>query len=112
MYRRDVQARLRRPRAGPDRPCPGSPQRPNAGNPVARRLAAEGRVALLPALAIWKIHACNSSRTSGRSHTVRPGFTLHVLCWIAVAAFVIWLLAFLFRGGGTAIGPRRRWYHW
>jgi hypothetical protein len=40
------------------------------------------------------------------------GFTLHVLWWIAVAALAIWLLGFLFRAGGTAIGPRRRWYYW
>jgi hypothetical protein len=40
------------------------------------------------------------------------GFTLHVLWWIALAALVIWLLGFLFRGGGTAVGPRRRWYNW
>jgi hypothetical protein len=40
------------------------------------------------------------------------GFTLHVLWWIAVVALIIWLLGFLFRGGGTAMRPRRRWYHW
>jgi hypothetical protein len=39
------------------------------------------------------------------------GFTLHVLWWIAIIALVLWLLGFLFRGG-TAVGPRRRWYRW
>jgi hypothetical protein len=40
------------------------------------------------------------------------GFTLHVLWWLAVAALIIWLLGFLFRGGGTAVGTRRRWFNW
>jgi hypothetical protein len=39
------------------------------------------------------------------------GFTLHVLWWIAMAALVIWVLGFLFRGG-TGAGPRRRRFHW
>ncbi len=41
------------------------------------------------------------------------GFTLHVLWWIAVIALIVWLLGFLFRAGGTAVGPRRRrWFYW
>jgi hypothetical protein len=40
------------------------------------------------------------------------GFTLHVLWWIALIALVIWLLGFLFRGGATAAGRRRRWFNW
>lgn len=38
------------------------------------------------------------------------GFTLHALWWIAIIALILWLLGFLFRGGGAGI--RRRWYHW
>jgi hypothetical protein len=34
------------------------------------------------------------------------GFAIHVLWWIAIAAFVLWLLGFLFRGA------ERSWYRW
>lgn len=36
------------------------------------------------------------------------GFAVHVLWWIALAVFVLWLVGFLV--GGTASGGRRRWY--
>jgi hypothetical protein len=34
------------------------------------------------------------------------GFTAHVLWWIALAFFVVWLI------GLAARGPERRWYRW
>ncbi|HTX01562.1 MAG TPA: hypothetical protein VMD59_22450 [Acidimicrobiales bacterium] len=34
------------------------------------------------------------------------GFAIHVLWWIAIAAIVLWLLGFLFRGA------ERSWYRW
>lgn len=40
------------------------------------------------------------------------GFAIHVLWWIALAVLVLWLLGFVFRGAGTAGGPRGRWYRW
>ncbi len=40
------------------------------------------------------------------------GFALHVLWWVAVIALVVWLLGFLLRTGGAAVGSRRRWYRW
>jgi hypothetical protein len=40
------------------------------------------------------------------------GFAVHVLWWIAIAVLVLWLLGFVFRGAGTAGGPRSRWYRW
>lgn len=40
------------------------------------------------------------------------GFAVHVLWWIALAVLAVWLLGFLFRGGATVAGPRRRWYRW
>jgi hypothetical protein len=36
------------------------------------------------------------------------GFAIHVLWWIAIAVFVLWLLGFLFRGAESG----RRWYRW
>lgn len=38
------------------------------------------------------------------------GFALHILWWIAVAALVLWLLGFLFRGRSGS--GRSRWYRW
>jgi hypothetical protein len=35
------------------------------------------------------------------------GFAVHVLWWIALVVLVLWLLGFLFRGGGG-----KRWYRW
>ncbi len=35
------------------------------------------------------------------------GFAVHVLWWIAIAVFVVWLLGFVFRGA-----EGRRWYRW
>lgn len=35
------------------------------------------------------------------------GFAVHVLWWIAIAAFVLWLLGFFVRGS-----ERGRWYGW
>ncbi len=35
------------------------------------------------------------------------GFAVHVLWWIALAAFVLFLLGFLFRGADSG-----RWYRW
>jgi hypothetical protein len=40
------------------------------------------------------------------------GFALHLLWWIAVVVFVVWLLGFVVRtaeGGGRRRG---RWYRW
>jgi hypothetical protein len=40
------------------------------------------------------------------------GFAIHVLWWIAIVVFVIWIVGFLVRsaeGGGRARG---RWYRW
>lgn len=39
------------------------------------------------------------------------GFAVHVLWWIALAVFVIWLIGFVARGADSA-GGRRRWYRW
>ena len=39
------------------------------------------------------------------------GFALHVLWWIAVIVFVVWLLGFIMRGSGSS-GRRGRWYRW
>ncbi|WP_156722162.1 hydrophobic protein [Streptomyces apocyni] len=39
------------------------------------------------------------------------GFALDVLCWIAIAVLVIWLLGFLVRST-TPSGTRSRWYRW
>lgn len=38
------------------------------------------------------------------------GFAVHILWWIALVVFVIWLLGFLIRVGEG--GGRRRWYRW
>ena len=38
------------------------------------------------------------------------GFVLHLLWWIALIVFVLWLLGFLFRAADG--GSRRRWYRW
>jgi hypothetical protein len=35
------------------------------------------------------------------------GFAVHVLWWIAIAAFVLFVLGFFFRGA-----DRGRWYRW
>ncbi|GAA2250500.1 MULTISPECIES: hydrophobic protein [Kitasatospora] len=35
------------------------------------------------------------------------GFALHLLWWIALAVFILWLLGFVVAGG-----ERRRWYRW
>jgi hypothetical protein len=40
------------------------------------------------------------------------GFAVHVLWWIALVVLALWLLGFLFRGGASAGGSRRRWYRW
>ena len=40
------------------------------------------------------------------------GFGLHLLWWIALIALIVWLLGFVFRGGGRAAGRRRRWFYW
>jgi hypothetical protein len=40
------------------------------------------------------------------------GFAIHVLWWIAIVVFVIWIIGFLVRsaeGGGRSRG---RWYRW
>ena len=37
---------------------------------------------------------------------------LHVLWWIAIIVFAIWLLGFLFRAAETSGSRRRRWYRW
>lgn len=34
------------------------------------------------------------------------GFAVHVLWWIAIALFVVWLLGFLVRGAESS------WYRW
>jgi hypothetical protein len=39
------------------------------------------------------------------------GFAIHVLWWIALAIFVIWLIGFVVRAADSA-GGRRRWYRW
>lgn len=36
------------------------------------------------------------------------GFAIHILWWIALVVLVLWLLGFLFRGGGGG----GRWYRW
>lgn len=38
------------------------------------------------------------------------GFVIHVLWWIAVIVFIVWLLGFLLRAGSG--GRRRHWYRW
>ncbi|MFD9685024.1 hydrophobic protein [Kitasatospora sp. NPDC059146] len=38
------------------------------------------------------------------------GFAIHILWWIALAVLVVWVLGFVFTGGGAAGG--RRWYRW
>jgi hypothetical protein len=42
------------------------------------------------------------------------GFAVHVLWWVALAVFVLWLLGFVLRGpgGGVGAGGRSRWYRW
>jgi hypothetical protein len=40
------------------------------------------------------------------------GFAVHILWWIAVVVFVLWLLGFLFRAAEGAGGRRGRWYRW
>jgi hypothetical protein len=42
------------------------------------------------------------------------GFAVHILWWIALVVLAIWVLGFLFRGGGTGGtgGRRGRWYRW
>ena len=40
------------------------------------------------------------------------GFAVHVLWWVAIAAFVVWLLGFFIRSGEMAGGGRARWYRW
>ena len=37
---------------------------------------------------------------------------VHVLWWIALIVFAIWLLGFLFRAAETSGSRRRRWYRW
>lgn len=37
------------------------------------------------------------------------GFTLHVLWWVAIAVFALWLIGWAV-GRGEAHGARRRWY--
>lgn len=39
------------------------------------------------------------------------GFAVKLLWWIALAALVVWLLGFLFRGTAAG-GGRSRWYRW
>ncbi|PYC74538.1 hydrophobic protein [Streptomyces tateyamensis] len=39
------------------------------------------------------------------------GFAIHLLWWVAVVVFVLWLLGFVFRGAGAG-GSRGRWYRW
>lgn len=34
------------------------------------------------------------------------GFLVHVLWWVLIAALILWILGFVFRGGS------RRWYYW
>ncbi|HEX6472033.1 MAG TPA: hydrophobic protein [Streptosporangiaceae bacterium] len=40
------------------------------------------------------------------------GFLVKALWIVALIVLVVWLLGFLFRAGGPAGGPRRRWYRW
>jgi hypothetical protein len=40
------------------------------------------------------------------------GFAVHILWWIAVVVFVLWLLGFLFRAAEGTGGRRGRWYRW
>jgi Trk-type K+ transport system membrane component len=40
------------------------------------------------------------------------GFAVHVLWWIALAVFVLWIVGFLLRGPGEGVGGRSRWYRW
>jgi hypothetical protein len=40
------------------------------------------------------------------------GFIVKALWIVALVVLVLWLLGFVFRGAGTAAGPRRRWYRW
>jgi hypothetical protein len=40
------------------------------------------------------------------------GFAVHLLWWIAIVVFVIWLVGFLFRAAEGAGSRRRRWYRW
>ena len=37
------------------------------------------------------------------------GFAAHVLWWIALVVFILWLIGFAV-GGGARTGGRRRWY--
>ncbi|MCC9305781.1 hydrophobic protein [Kitasatospora sp. RB6PN24] len=39
------------------------------------------------------------------------GFAVHVLWWVALVLFVLWLLGFLLRRP-THTGARGRWYRW
>jgi hypothetical protein len=36
------------------------------------------------------------------------GFAVHVLWYVLIAAFILWLLGFFI--GGASAGGRRRWY--
>jgi hypothetical protein len=40
------------------------------------------------------------------------GFALHILWYIAIAVFVIWLLGFVIRSAEGVGGRRSRWYRW
>jgi hypothetical protein len=40
------------------------------------------------------------------------GFAVKALWFIALIVLALWLLGFLFRGGGRVGGPRPRWYRW
>ena len=40
------------------------------------------------------------------------GFAVKALWVVALIILALWLLGFLFRGGGPVGGPRPRWYRW
>jgi len=40
------------------------------------------------------------------------GFAVHVLWWVALIVFVLWLIGFLAASGTNATGRRNRWYRW
>lgn len=40
------------------------------------------------------------------------GFAVHVLWWVALAVFVLWILGFLLRAPAEGAGARSRWYRW
>ncbi|WP_034087388.1 hypothetical protein [Streptacidiphilus albus] len=40
------------------------------------------------------------------------GFAIHILWWVAIVVFVLWILGFFRSGGGRPGGRGGGWYRW